>query len=298
MRKWIGACVIGTAMIVSGLSLDTWAAPAAEVAATIKKTLESRFPGAHVMEVQPSAIPGIYEVFMGDQIVYVDPSADYLLIGPLVDTQTRTNLTEARLNDLGRIDFRTLPFDRAIKVVKGNGSRKFAVFSDPDCPFCQELEKTLLSVTDVTMYVFLYPIASLHPQAPVKAHAIWCAKDRVAAWSQWMHEKKLPPATTCAGDPIDELQQLGNRLRINSTPTLFFANGRRVAGAIPEKDIERLLTNPSDTKPPADVKADTDAKAPADAKAATGTKGAADAKAAPDTKGATDAKPAPATPPK
>jgi hypothetical protein len=113
-----------------------------------------------------------------------------------------------------------------------------------------------------------------------------------------MHEKKLPPATTCAGDPIDELQQLGNRLRINSTPTLFFANGRRVAGAIPEKDIERLLTNPSDTKPPADVKADTDAKAPADAKAATGTKGAADAKAAPDTKGATDVKPAPATPPK
>jgi thiol:disulfide interchange protein DsbC len=255
MRKWIGACVVGAAMMASGLSSTTRAAPAAEVTATIKKTIESRFPGAHVLEVQPAAIPGIYEVFMGDQIVYADASGDYLLMGPLVDTQTRTNLTEARLNDYGKIDFKTLPLDRAIKVVKGNGSRQFAIFSDPDCPFCQQLEKSLLSVNDMTMYVFLYPIASLHPQATAKAHAIWCAKDRVGAWSQWMHEKKLPPTATCAGDPIDELQQLGNRLRINSTPTLFFANGRRVAGAIPEKEIERLLASPSDTKAPADAKA-------------------------------------------
>jgi thiol:disulfide interchange protein DsbC len=248
MRKWVGAWIIGATMVVSGLSPATRAAPAAEVAATIKKTLESRYPGAHILGVQPAAIPGLYEVFMEGQIVYVDASADYLLMGPLVDTQTRANLTEARLNDLGRIDFRTLPLNRAIKVVKGNGSRVFAVFSDPDCPFCLELEKTLLSVNDVTMYVFLYPIASLHPQAPAKAHTIWCAKDRAAAWSQWMHEKKLPAAATCAGDPIDELQQLGNRLSINSTPTLFFANGRRVAGAIPAQELERQLAASSDQK--------------------------------------------------
>jgi len=244
-----GAYIIGAALTLSGLSSSTWGATAAEVSATIKKTIESRFPGAHVMQVQPAAIPGIYEVFMGDQIVYADPTGDYLLMGPLIDTQTRANLTEARLNDFGRIDFSTLPFDRAIKVVKGNGSRQFAVFSDPDCPFCLELEKSLLSVTDITMYVFLYPIASLHPQAPAKAHAIWCAKDRAAAWSQWMHEKKLPAAAAgCAGDPIDQLQQFGGRLRINSTPTLFFANGRKVAGAIPAKELEQLLASSSGGK--------------------------------------------------
>jgi thiol:disulfide interchange protein DsbC len=191
---------------------------------------------------------------MGDQIVYSDAAGDYLFVGSLVDTQTHENLTETRLNDHGKIDFKTLPFDHAIKIVKGNGSRVFAVFSDPDCPFCQELEKSLLAVTDVTMYVFLYPIASLHPQAPVKAHAIWCASDRSAAWNTWMHEKKLPPATSCSGDPIDSLQKLGETLHINSTPTLFFANGRRVAGAIPVKDIQEMLAssgapNPAAIKP-------------------------------------------------
>jgi len=179
---------------------------------------------------------------MGDQIVYSDAVGDYLIVGSMVDTQTKQNLTEARLNERGKIDFNALPFERAIKIVKGNGSRKFAVFSDPDCPFCQELEKTLVSVTDITMYVFLYPIASLHPQAPAKAHAIWCAADRQQAWNQWMHEKKLPPAKTCSGDPIDALQKLGDTLHINSTPTLYFVNGRKIAGALPAADLEKALT--------------------------------------------------------
>jgi thiol:disulfide interchange protein DsbC len=227
-----------------GASAPSLAAPSqSDVTSTIRKTIEARFPGTHVLDVQPSAMPGLYELYMGDQIVYTDATGDYLFVGSLVDTQTRQNLTEARLNDHGKIDFGTLPLDRAIKVVKGNGSRVFAVFSDPDCPFCQELEKNLLAVTDVTMYVFLYPIASLHPQAPAKAHSIWCAKDRSAAWDQWMHDKKLPPATSCGGDPIDALQKLGDQLHINSTPTLFFANGRRVAGAISTKELEGLLAS-------------------------------------------------------
>jgi thiol:disulfide interchange protein DsbC len=214
-----------------------------EVTAPLRQNIESRFPGAHVYDVQPSPIPGLYEVFMGDQIVYADASGDHVIIGSMVDTQTKQNLTEARLNDHGKIDFKTLPLNQAIKVVKGNGNRVFAVFSDPDCPFCQQLEKTLLSVNDVTMYVFLFPIAALHPQAPSKAHAIWCAPDRVKAWSDWMHEKRLPATRTCSGDPIDALQKLGDTLHINSTPTLFFADGHRVAGALPVPELEKELAS-------------------------------------------------------
>lgn len=220
-----------------------YAAAKADVAATVKQAIESRFAGSHVVDVQPSAIPGLYEVFMGDQIVYTDPAGDYIIVGTMIDSQTKQNLTDARLDDRGKIDFNSLPFDKAIKVVKGTGSRKFAVFSDPDCPFCQQLEKTLLNMNDFTMYVFLYPIASLHPQAPAKAHAIWCAQDRTQAWNQWMHEKKLPPTKSCSADPVDALQQLGEKLRINSTPTMFMVNGRRVSGALPQADLEKTLSS-------------------------------------------------------
>ena len=219
-------------------------APAkADATATLKQNIESRFPGAHVLDVQPSLIPGLYELFMGDQIVYSDANGDYLIVGSMIETQTHQNMTEARLNEHGKIDFGVLPLQQAIKVVKGNGSRKFAVFSDPDCPYCQLLEKNLLSVNDFTMYVFLFPIAALHPQAPVKAHAIWCAPDRAAAWNKWMHEKTLPPTKSCSGDPIDALQKVGDTLHINSTPTLFFTNGSRIAGAIPATELEKALSS-------------------------------------------------------
>jgi thiol:disulfide interchange protein DsbC len=217
------------------------AAAGSQPAATLRHTIESRFPGTHVLDVRPAPIAGLFELFMGDQIVYADATGKYVLLGPMLDTENKENLTNASMNDRGRIDFKTLPVKEAIKVVKGNGSRVFAVFSDPDCPYCQQLEKSLLSVNDYTMYVYLYPIAQLHPQAPVKAHAIWCAADRSQAWNDWMQQKKLPPTKTCTGDPIDSLQKLGDTLHINSTPTLFFANGTRLAGALPAADLEKKL---------------------------------------------------------
>jgi len=247
LRGLVGTLVTAVAVLLAGAlpGAPAWGEGKPDAAATIKQALESRYPGTRVLQVKPSAMPGLYEVYLGSELVYADASGDYLVGGPLVDTQTHQNLTEARLNDYGKVDFKTLPLERAIKVVKGNGSRQFAVFSDPDCPFCQELEKTLLKVTDVTMYVFLFPIATLHPQATSKAHAIWCAKDRAQAWSQWMHEKKLPDIkanTVCAGDPVDELQKLGEQLHVNSTPTLFFASGKRIAGALPLDELQRLLS--------------------------------------------------------
>jgi thiol:disulfide interchange protein DsbC len=218
-----------------------------DAAKTIRQNVESRFPGTHVLDVQSTTIPGLYELFTGDQIVYADATGDRLIVGSMVDTKTKENLTDARLNEHGRIDFKTLPVNEAIKVVKGNGHRVFAVFSDPDCPFCQQLEKTLQFETDITMYVYLFPIAQLHPQAPSKAHAIWCAPDRPKAWEDWMHEKKLPATQTCSGDPVDALQRLGATLHINSTPTMFFADGHRVAGALPAADLEKELASAQQT---------------------------------------------------
>jgi len=257
-RSRAGRALIAATILTTMLPVNLTAAPApdAEPAATIKRNIETRFQGAHVVDVKPSAVPGLYEVFLGDELVYADAAGDYLIVGgAMLDTQTHENLTEAGIDERGKIDFSTLPLNRAIKIVKGNGSRVFAVFSDPDCPFCQQLEQSLLSVTDVTIYVFLYPIASLHPQAPEKAHLIWCARDRSQAWNDWMHQKKLPTATAaaCTGDPIDALQKLGDSLHINSTPTLFFANGRRVAGAIPTKRIQELLASSGTPKTPATV---------------------------------------------
>jgi thiol:disulfide interchange protein DsbC len=184
---------------------------------------------------------------MGDTIAYSDPTGNYVFLGSLMDTRTRANLTNDRINERNAVAFESLPLGQAIKVVKGNGKRRLVVFSDPDCPFCKQLERTLAGINDTTVYVLLYPITSLHPDAENKAHAIWCSKDRVATWLSWMREQQPPKAVSapCKDDPVDSLQALGKKLYISSTPTLMFPSGKRISGALPAKELEPLLDAPA-----------------------------------------------------
>jgi thiol:disulfide interchange protein DsbC len=227
----------------------------------IREALKTRFKDIEIIDVKPSPVPGIYEVFTGDSIAYSNATGDYVFVGSLMDTRTRTNLTNERVNERNAVAFETLPLGQAIKVVKGNGKRRMVVFSDPDCPYCKQLERTLAGVNDVTVYNLLYPITSLHPDAEKKAHAIWCAKDRVSSWTSWMREQQAPKTVSapCKDDPVSSLQDLGHKLRVSSTPTMLFPSGKRVSGALAADELEPLLnepaaapgTLPSATAPPA-----------------------------------------------
>lgn len=225
----------------------------AKAAATIKQNLETRFPDVKVVSVQPSPFPGLYEVFTGDTVSYSDSTGDRVFTGNLIDTRTKRSITTERVDQLNTIDFKALPLDRAIKVVKGNGRRQVAVFTDPDCPYCQQLEKEFASVTDVTIYNFLFPIASLHPDAPARAQALWCSADPGTAWKDWMVDRKPPAWKTCDGHPVDELKALAEKLRITSTPMVFASTGRRFAGAMALAELEKFIdaTEPAKGTPTA-----------------------------------------------
>jgi thiol:disulfide interchange protein DsbC len=222
----------------------------AAVRGQLKQTLEQRFP-IKIDVVQAAPLPGVYEVIAGEQIAYADPSGDYLIVGRLMDTRTRHDLSAEHLDAHNSIDFHTLPFDRAIKIVRGNGERQLAVFADPDCPYCQQLEKDLRTLSDLTVYVFLLPLESVHPGATAHAHAIWCARDRSAAWTEWVIDRKAPPAAPCAGDPIGGIQALGESLRVHATPTLFLENGGRIGGYIPLEQLQKRLAQAAAPAAPA-----------------------------------------------
>lgn len=211
--------------------------------ATVKKAVETAYPKFKVEKVTKTPYAGLYEVFMGGQIIYTDEKMTFLIAeGRLVDPKTKKDITGERLEELTRIDFNTLPLDQAIKVVKGNGSRKLVVFSDVDCPYCKRLERNeLANITDVTIYTFLYPIEQLHPDAANKSKLIWCANNRVKAWEDWILRDTLPNAAGNCEVPLEKVGQLARKAGVNSTPTLFFADGKRMLGAQPYKEIERML---------------------------------------------------------
>jgi thiol:disulfide interchange protein DsbC len=212
------------------------------VPAQLSKTLHDRYPEVPIVDVKPGPMAGLYEVYTGTAIVYSDASGDHLFAGDVIDTKTRNSLTAERLEARNTIDFSTLPLDMAIKEVRGDGKRVMAVFADPDCPFCQKLEKALATVDNVTVYTFLYPLPQLHPGAPKKARKIWCSDDRPKTWTTWMREGSLTAeGEDCNLQTLDQTRELGEKLKVNATPTLFFPSGRRLSRALTTDEINRFL---------------------------------------------------------
>jgi len=204
--------------------------------------MKAKFPEATVKSVTKTPYAGLYEVFMEGQLIYTDENANYLFIGNVIDVKKQLNLTEERMAKLTAIKFDTLPLNLAIKTVKGDGKRKLAVFADPDCPFCKKFESELKSVNDITIYTFLFPIEGLHSGSTEKAKAIWCAPDRSKAWEEWITQGIAPKNGATCDTPVAKVEALAKKLFVSGTPTVFFANGRRVPGAIPAAQIEEILS--------------------------------------------------------
>jgi thiol:disulfide interchange protein DsbC len=222
------ACALGTALAQE---------------AAIRKNLAERLPNLpKIDEVSKTPMNGLFEIRVNDNdIFYTDAEGNFLIQGNLIDTKSKRNLTEERTEKLNAVAFDSLPLKDAFVVVRGNGKRKMAVFEDPNCGYCKRFERDLQKVSDVTVYMFLYPILS--PDSTDKSKNIWCAKDKAKTWQDVMVRDMPVPKATCDTAAIDRNLDFGRKHKITGTPTLFFADGSRVPGAINTQQIEKFLTD-------------------------------------------------------
>lgn len=225
------------ALVSLSLALDGFAQEA-----VIRKNLGERLPQLQkIDEVTKSGMPGLYEVRVnGTDILYTDAEGNFVIQGNLIDTRNRRNLTEERIDKLTAVDFSALPFKDAFTIVRGDGRRKMAVFEDPNCGYCKRFEANLQNVNNVTVHLFLYPI--LGRDSMVKARNIWCARDKGKAWLDWMLRDTTPGSTSCDAAALARNVEFGRKYKISGTPTLIFADGSRVPGAIDVQQIEKFLT--------------------------------------------------------
>ena len=233
--------------LVGVVTLMLLAAAAGAQEAAIRQALAQRLPQLKVVdEIKPAGVSGLYEVRVnGSEIYYTDAKGDFLIDGQIIETKTRRNITEDRIAKLTAIPFDSLPIKDAFTLVRGNGQRKMAVFEDPNCGYCKRFERDLQKVDNVTVYLFLYPV--LGPDSVKKSQDIWCAKDRVAAWQDWMLRDQAAGAANAACDTgaIARNVELGRKYKITGTPTLLFVNGARIPGAVDNARVEQALADTS-----------------------------------------------------
>lgn len=234
-------------MLAITLSMPTLAATdarkvpakAEDKSAGVKEAMEAKL-GTKISSVTKSPYLGLYEVFADGQILYTDEKLTAIIAGTLIDGQTMKNYSAERMQKLTAIKFSDLPLDLAVKQVRGNGKRIFATFEDPNCGYCKKLATDMGTLNNVTIYTFLYPILS--PDSLDKSNQIWCSSDQAKAWNEWMQEgKHLTGKGDCDTTAVKKSVELGRKLAITGTPTLFFINGDRVQGAIPLAEIEKKL---------------------------------------------------------
>lgn len=209
----------------------------------IRQIVEPKLGGAKIEAVQPAPVAGLFEVRFrtpsGVQILYTDAKAENILDGNIYDAKTGRNLTEERISKLSAIKFESLPLDRAVKIVRGNGKRVAAMFSDPYCPACQAFEQTLQQVDDMTLYVFMFPV--IRPERIDHSKSVWCSPDRSKAWLDLALRKKVPAAAPTCENPVESTVQFGQSIGVRATPTLFFENGERVQGGMPLAQLRARL---------------------------------------------------------
>jgi thiol:disulfide interchange protein DsbC len=210
--------------------------------AVIRKNIAERMPEfPKIDEITKTPIPGIYELRVGTEIFYSDEQANHVITGNLIDTRSKENLTENRINKLTAIDVAAMPLKDAMLIKQGSGSRKLVVFADPNCGYCKHFERDLANAKDVSVYTFLYPI--LGPDSIAKSRDIWCSKDPAKAWRDWMLGGVVPPRSMgkCDTAAIDRNAEFGRKHRLQGTPAIVFEDGSRSPGAIPLEKLEQQL---------------------------------------------------------
>ena len=216
-------------------------AQAPDQASAVRSGVESWLKGRYkVDDVRRTPLPGIWEVRLGNDLIYVDEKGQHAFIdGSLIDLRANRNLTRERIDELSTINFKDLPLELAFKQVTGNGKRVLAIFEDPNCGYCKQMRRDLAGIKDLTLYTFVVPILS--PDSEVKARKALCAEDKARAWNDLMLSGKVPGNAGNCDTQLARIRELAQKLGVSGTPTGFFANGKRLRGYVPAAQLEKML---------------------------------------------------------
>ena len=205
---------------------------------SVRDAMHSLLPNTKIDEVVKSSLPGFYEVIVSGQVVYVSSDGKYLLQGNLYDVPTKKDMTSARIASVRAQAVEKLPAAKKIVFAPAHPKHTVTVFTDVDCPYCRQFHKQIdqFNKAGIAVNYVLYPL-DIHPGADKKAAAVWCAKDRNAAYTAAMGGADPGSATTCE-NPVAETKALALSLGINATPTILAEDGTSVnAGKAASPDM-------------------------------------------------------------
>lgn len=209
----------------------------------IRLIMSQKLPNTPVDEITPSPFKGLYEVWTGRNVLYLDTTGEYMIMGHQFDFNGN-DMTQAKINTktMERIK-KDIDLTKALKI--GNGKHEVILFTDPQCPFCRRAEEYMKN-GDVTKYVFFYTPIPSHTMTKPMSVDVLCSKDIEKqydkAMSGGLDSKSPKDLSTCQEGErrYNEMKAVAEKIGIPGTPFLII-DGRTIEGAQPV--ITSLISN-------------------------------------------------------
>jgi len=228
--------------IFAAAAAFTLAAPAfAEAPAAIEARLKQVLPELQIDSVTETPVPGVYEVMLGSQVIYVSRDGRYMMQGRLIDLETREDLTEPRRSAARKQAVDQVGEDRMVIFAPDKPKHTVTVFTDIDCGYCRKLHREIDSYLKAGIRVryLFYPRAGEGSASFKEAVSVWCADDRLQAMTDAKAGKPVA-AKTCENPVIDHMQ-LGESIQISGTPAIVLESGDLVPGYVPADRLAAML---------------------------------------------------------
>lgn len=224
------------------------AAPPAPAKPDVRAEIARRLE-VQIEDVQPSPIPGLYEVRSGAEVGYVSTDGRYYVDGDIFDMKSKDNLTESR-RQKGRLELlsHVADADAIVFAPKGAVRHTLTVFTDVDCTYCRRMHQEIAELNRLGIRVryLMYPRSGPDTESWRKAEAVWCSADRRDALTR--AKRGEPVKSPRCETPIAAQFELGRQLGLRGTPGVFTDRGEYLAGYLPAAQLAQHLNSPA-TKP-------------------------------------------------
>ncbi|MGI9229547.1 MAG: DsbC family protein [Gammaproteobacteria bacterium] len=207
----------------------------------VRDSIKNAFPSAEITRIRESAVPGLYEVLLGTEVVYATGDGQYMLQGDLIDLRARTNVSEGRRTEVRRDIINTVPLDKTVTFPAQNRQYDIYVFTDTSCGYCRKLHRDVgeLNRLGVSVHYLAFPRAGIDSQDYYDMEAIWCSSDKQQAMTTAKSGGQVK-AGKCA-NPVREQYELGKSLGVTGTPAIYLRDGRVLRGYRPPQAMLRDL---------------------------------------------------------
>jgi thiol:disulfide interchange protein DsbC len=217
------------------------AAKDAELKSKFTEQLKTVMPDPNITEVRPGPVPGLYEVHMGAEILYMSPDGRYAVLGDIYDLTDRVNLTDEIRAELRAAAFAQLKSSETIDFIPKNVHHTIFVFTDVDCTYCRRLHSEIgeFMAGGIGVRYLAFPRGGLNSEAYRKSVGVWCAEDRQQALTA--AKAGEPVAQAQCDNPVSEQFELGKQIGVRGTPAVYSEDGRALGGYIPAAELIRMF---------------------------------------------------------